>query len=107
MDIKDIQARMGKIEVEGRILSVEPAREFEKFGNKGKVANAEMEDSSGKIKLTLWNEDVDKVKVGDTVKITNGYCGEFQGEKQLTAGRFGKLEVNGEGSEEKKEDSKE
>ena len=33
------------------------------------------------------------------VKITNGYVSEFQGELQLTTGKFGKLEVleTGEG----------
>jgi replication factor A1 len=44
--------------------------------------------------LTLWNQDIEKVKQGDTVRITNGYVNEFQGEKQLTTGKFGKLEVN-------------
>ena len=36
---------------------------------------------------------VDKVKTGDKVKITNGFVSEFRGEKQLSTGRFGKLEV--------------
>ncbi len=38
--------------------------------------------------------------VGDKVHITNGYVSEFQGEKQLTTGKFGKLEVveKGEGA---------
>ena len=53
------------------------------------------QDSSGKVKLTLWNEDVDKVNVGDKVKLTEGYVGEYQGEMQLSTGRGGKLEVIG------------
>ena len=91
--ISEIKPRMGKIEVEGRIISKEEPRTFQKFGQTGRVCNAELEDDSGKIKLTLWNDEVDAVNVDDKVKITNGYCNEFQGEKQLTAGRFGKLEV--------------
>ena len=51
------------------------------------------------MKLTLWNQDIDKVKIGSILKITNGYVNEFQGEKQLTSGKFGKLEVvDGENS---------
>ena len=51
---------------------------------------------------------IDKVKVGSKVKISNGYVKEFQGEPQLTAGKFGKLEVEGgEGGEENKEESEE
>src|SRR3989344_3051056 len=93
MDIGGIQANQGKINVEGEITEKDEPREFDKFGKKGKVCNAVLKDDSGEIKLTLWNDEVNKVEVGDKVKITNGYCGEYQGERQLTAGKFGKLEV--------------
>ena len=93
MKIKDIKAREGKIDIEGEIVKKDDIKEFEKFGNKGKVCNCVIKDDSGEINLTLWNDDCDKIKVGDKVKISNGYCNEFQGEKQVTAGKFGKLEV--------------
>lgn len=93
MKIVDLQSKQGKVDVEGKIIDKQEPREFDKFGNKGKVCNCTLKDDSGKISLTLWNEDVDKVNVGDKVKVTNGYVNEFQGEKQLTAGRFGKIEV--------------
>ena len=93
MNISGLKPRQGKIDIELTIVSVDPPKEFNKFGNIGKVANAIVKDDSGEIKLTLWNDDIEKVKAGDKIKITNGYVSEFQGEKQLTAGRFGKLEV--------------
>jgi replication factor A1 len=93
MKIADIQARQGKIEVECKVVSKGDAREFQKFGRTGRVCTAKVKDDSGEIDLTLWNEEVDKVNVGDKIKITNGYCNEFQGNRQLTAGRFGKMEV--------------
>ena len=93
MKISELKPRQGKIEIEVEIVSIDPPREFNKFGNVGKVANAIVKDDSGEMKLTLWNDEIDKVKPGIKVKITNGYVSEFQGEKQLTAGRFGKIEV--------------
>ena len=91
---KEIQPRMGKIEFSGKIIDKEEVREFEKFGKTGRVCNVICEDKDGdKIKVTLWNEEIDKVNVGDKIKIINGYCSEFQGEKQLSAGKYGKLEV--------------
>ncbi len=93
MEIDEIQVRQGKINVEGKITDIGEIREFNKNGGKLRVCDAKLKDSSGEIKLTLWNDEGDKVKVGDKVKIINGYCGEYQGEKQLTAGKFGKLEV--------------
>ena len=63
-------------------------------------------DETGDIKLTLWNDDIEKVKSGDKVKLTNGYVSEWQGELQLTTGRFGKIEVISESDESVKEMTK-
>ena len=93
MKISEIQAGQGNIDVTIEVTSVEEPREFEKYGKKLRVANAMAKDDSGEIKLTLWNEDIDNVKEGMTLHITNGYASEFKGEKQLTTGKFGKFEV--------------
>ena len=77
------------------VVDVGDAREFNKFGKPGKVATAIAKDDTGDIKLTLWNDDIEKVKAGDKVHLTNGYVNEWQGEMQLTTGRLGKLEVVG------------
>ena len=100
MSISDLKVGDGKVSVEANVKEVGEARTFNKFGRDLRVSNAVIEDESGSIKLSLWNDDVDKVKVGDKVKIVNGYVGEFNGEKQLTTGKFGSLEVvKGDGSE--------
>ena len=83
------------MELTAEVTDKGEAREFEKFGKRGKVCTAILKDASGEVKLSLWNEQVDQVNLGDTVKITNGYVNEYQGEKQLTTGKFGKLEVLG------------
>jgi replication factor A1 len=93
MKISELQARQGKVDIEVEVVDLGEIKEFEKFGKQGRVCNATVKDDSGEIKLTLWNDELDAVKKGDKIKITNGYVNEFQGEKQLTAGRFGKLEV--------------
>lgn len=103
MKISDLKVRQGNVEVEGTIKEVNEPRTFDKFGRQLRVADAILEDDSGTIKLTLWNDDIDKYKEGDKVKITNGYVNEFQGEKQLTSGKFGKIEKIGEGEASEKE----
>ena len=101
MFIKDLQPRQTNVDVEGEVLEISDVREFSKYGRQGKVANAIIKDGTGKVKLSLWNEQIEKVHPGDKVKIQKGYVGEFQGELQLTTGKFGTLEVSsgGEGSE--------
>jgi len=105
MKISEIKANQGKIDVEAAVIDIGEARDVNKYGKNLRVATATIQDDSGKIKLSLWNQEVDKVKKGDKIKITNGYASEFKGEKQLSAGKFGKLEVVGQASEEEMQQS--
>ncbi|MBI4450625.1 hypothetical protein HY642_01500 [Candidatus Woesearchaeota archaeon] len=93
MQLKELQAGQGKVDVIGQIVDIKEPRQFEKFGKQGKVANATLRDESGDMTLTLWNEQVEQIKVGDRIHITNGYVSEWKGERQLSTGKFGKLEV--------------
>ena len=103
MAVKDLEARQGNVDVILDIVDVGEVREFDKFGKKGRVSTAIAKDDTGDVKLTLWNEQIDQVKAGDKIHITNGYVNEWQGEKQLTTGKFGKMEVVGESKETKEE----
>ena len=93
--VKELQARMGKVELTGTITKIEPPRTFDKFGKAGRVANAKVKDDTGEVTLTLWNEQCDQVKVGDVVTIHNGWVSEYRGELQLGTGKFGSLEIGG------------
>jgi replication factor A1 len=93
MEIKDLQPRQGNVDLVLRIDEKGQMREFSKFGKAGKVCDCVASDKTGKIKLTLWNEQADLVFEGDTIKIENGYVGEWQGEKQLSTGKFGSISV--------------
>ena len=104
MQIKDLKPKMGNVDMTVDVVDVGESREFQKFGKSGRVSTAIAKDETGDIKLTLWNEDIDKVKSGDKIHLTNGYVNEWQGEMQLTTGRMGKLEVVGK-SDTSKSDS--
>lgn len=93
MKLSELKSRMSKVDIEVDVKALEEPRTFNKFGKEGRVCNATISDGESDMKLTLWNDEIDKVKVGSKLKITNGYVSEFQGEMQLTAGKFGKLEV--------------
>ncbi|MEK6905409.1 MAG: OB-fold nucleic acid binding domain-containing protein [Nanoarchaeota archaeon] len=95
MNIKDIKPNQGSITVEAEVLSKQEPRSFSKFGKEGRVCNATIADSTGEITLTLWNDDIEKVNVGDKVKLENGWCSEFKEQRQVSSGKFGKLEIVG------------
>lgn len=52
-----------------------------------------IDDNGDSIKLSLWNEQIEMVQVGDKVQIDNGYVTSFKGELQLNIGKFGKMGV--------------
>ncbi|MBN2518643.1 MAG: DNA-binding protein [Candidatus Altiarchaeota archaeon] len=93
MNIADLKPRMGNVEIEVEVTEIGEVREFEKYGRPGRVATAIVKDKTGDISLSLWNEQIDRINVGDTLKISNGYVSEWQDKPQLTAGKFGTLEV--------------
>ena len=95
MKISDIKEGDSEINVEGEIVEKSYAREVRsKYGYHPLiVADATLKDESGKITLTLWNEQVSQVMVGDKIKIENGYAKSFRDVLQLSTGKHGKLTV--------------
>jgi len=88
------QMRSG-INIQAKIVDKGEVRTVNtKFGET-KVCDAYLEDETGgSIKLTLWADDTEKVKDGDSVSIEGGYTTTFRNEIQLNKGRKdGKLEV--------------
>ncbi|MBI2143697.1 DNA-binding protein [Candidatus Woesearchaeota archaeon] len=93
MSIKELTPGMGNVELVAEVAEIGEAREFNKFGKSGRVATATLKDDTGEIALSLWNEQIDQIGKGDTVKVTNGYVKEYQGEMQLTTGMRGSIEI--------------
>lgn len=104
MKISELKTRQDNVNIEAVVRDIDEPRSFDKFGRELRVANATIDDGSGSIKLTLWNQDIDKVAVGNKIKVTNGFVNEFNGEKRLTSGRIGKIEVIEKGTFEQVEE---
>lgn len=94
--ISEVRAGSGNITVEGEIIAKEEPRDVvSKFGKRLRVCNATLQDDSGSILLSLWNDDIDKVNVGDRVLVENGWASEFKQQVQISAGKYGKITVLG------------
>lgn len=50
-------------------------------------------DNTGQIKLALWGKNVGRVNEGDKIIVRTGFCKAFEGKKQITTGKFGKVEI--------------
>lgn len=90
--IKDLQMGMKGVNLKAEILEIpKPTQVLTRFGNYANVANALISDETGKIKLCLWNDQINCVSVGETVQIENASISTFRGERQLRIGKKGLL----------------
>lgn len=94
MKANEIKPGMRRIDLELRIVKKSEPHSFvsEKTG-RGRVCTAVGEDDSGQIKVSLWNEDIDRVNEGDQIRIKGGYSRLFKDEVHVSSGRYGELEV--------------
>lgn len=98
MKARDVRPAMRNVDLELKIVEVEEPRSYvSRAGREGRVTTAVGEDDSGRIKISLWDKDIDLVKVGNLIRIRNGYSRLFRDEVYVSAGMYGKLEVVGEG----------
>ncbi len=94
MRISDIKRGMNNISVEAEVVSISEVREVKlRDGTTARVVDCVIADSSGEMKLTLWNEQISMVREGSKISIVNGYTREFKGENILNIGKYGKLNV--------------
>ncbi len=91
--IKNLRAGMKRINLKARVLEIPEARcVFTQFGVSS-VTNALIADETGTIRLSLWNEQVNKISLNDNIEIENANVASFRGERQLRIGKNGKLHV--------------
>jgi len=91
--IKELTDGMKRIDVEGQIVDIGDPREVKsRFKDETyRIADAVLSDETASIKVTLWNEQIDAVQVGDMIKVSNGYVTSFRSELSLNVGKFGSM----------------
>ena len=93
--IKDLTPRSRRVEIVVHVTALSPTRRVvsRRDHRAHRVAEARVEDDTGTIRLTLWDDDIGAVHEGDTVRVRNGYVKLFKGSKRLTIGTRGTLET--------------
>lgn len=77
-----------------KVLELNPSREVStRDGSSHSVAEALVGDETGCVLLSLWDNDIQRVKVGQTISIKNGYVSLFRGSIRLNVGRYGTMEL--------------
>jgi GNAT superfamily N-acetyltransferase len=92
MPISSLRDGLNNVIVEGKVVEKSFPRmvRSKKTGEVLTVANAALEDGSGRIVMVLWNKQFEVVKVGARVRVENGYINSYSGVTQLNLG-YGRL----------------
>ena len=93
MKISEIDEDSENINIEGKVVDIEPVRAISTKYGQGKLALAHVEDDSGEIELVLWGDQVENTNVGDEVKVEGAFVRDFNDYLQLSIPREGSLEV--------------
>ncbi len=84
LQIEELRFGMKGVDVTAKIVEVPPIKPvISRWGSQCYVSNVMISDETGSIRLSLWNKQIDKVRVGDEVELTNCYVSRFAGQSQL------------------------
>ncbi|MFA9415858.1 single-stranded DNA binding protein [Natrinema sp. HArc-T2] len=94
--IEDLSLGLSDVTLIGLLLDTDSVRTFDRDdGSEGKVSNLVLGDSTGRVRVTLWDEQADlatELEAGETVEVIDGYVKERDGSLELHVGNRGAVE---------------
>ena len=94
LQIKDIDAKVRSVNLKAKVVGKSiPRYVFSRFGDALTLSTATISDGTGSMRMPLWNGEIGRVSIGDTVQINDGQVRTFRGELQVSLGKKGRLQV--------------
>jgi len=94
--VEDLSLGLSNVNLVGLLLDTDSVRTFDRDdGSEGKVSNLVLGDSTGRIRVTLWDEQADlatELEAGTTVEVIDGYVKDRDGQLELHVGNRGAVE---------------
>ncbi|MCU4926543.1 single-stranded DNA binding protein [Halobacteria archaeon AArc-dxtr1] len=95
--VEALSLGLSNVNLVGEVLATDSVRTFDRDdGSEGKVANLTLGDQTGRIRVTLWDDQApraEEIDVGSAVEIVDGYVRERDGDLELHVGDRGAVEV--------------
>ncbi len=93
---EDLSLGLSNVTLVGVVLDTDAVRTFDRDdGSEGKVSNLTLGDETGRVRVTLWDEQADQaaeLTAGETVEVIDGYVRERDGSLELHVGNRGAVE---------------
>ncbi|WP_339105019.1 single-stranded DNA binding protein [Haloterrigena salinisoli] len=94
--VEALSLGLSNVNLVGLVLDTDSVRTFDRDdGSEGKVSNLVLGDETGRIRVTLWDEQADlatEFEPGETVEVIDGYVKERDGNLELHVGNRGAVE---------------
>ncbi len=97
LKMENVVPGMQSVDVIGRIVRLFPVKEFSTEKAKGRVRSAIVADETGSVRISLWNEEIDKFAFNENdVVHLRGYVKEGLNGPELRLGRYGMAQKSDE-----------
>ncbi len=84
------------VNLRGVVLDTDSIRTFDRDdGSEGQVSNVTLGDETGRVRVTLWDEQADRAEAltaGQSVEVVDGYVRERDGSLELHVGSRGEID---------------
>ena len=94
--VESLSLGQSDVNLRGVVLATDEVRTFDRDnGSEGRVSNLTVGDETGRVRVTLWDEQADRateLEAGQSVEIVDGYVREREGSLELHVGDRGAVE---------------
>ena len=87
MKINELEPNKKVVNLVGELLTLEEPNEIP---SGAKVQDGVLQDSTGQVRISFWEDNAGKFKQGDKIILQAGWCKMFENELQVSTGKFGK-----------------
>lgn len=90
MKVADLKPTTKQVSLVAKVVNIGERRTVDsKLGAPRQLAEAVIGDDTGTVILSLWESQIDQVKSGDVLQVTNGYVSIVRGHIRLNVGKYG------------------
>ncbi len=90
--VKDLNEGSKRVTVLAKVVTVGEAKQIQtRYGEQKSVTEAVLGDETGKVTMSLWNEQASQVSNGDSIVVENAYVSFVRGHMRLNVGKYGAI----------------
>ena len=92
LNIRELKPGMSSVNIKVTVSNISKPKQITTGkGIEHEILEVEVKDETGKMTLVLWDEKVIPLKMGDILRIENGFVTSFKGEWRINVGKYGEI----------------